>query len=350
MAIFKELNFEPIFKNEDVLHPEYMPATFMHREQEMRTIAACMQPAIHKRRPINVFIYGNTGLGKTGVIKHILKEIGEFETTLPIYINCWEYMSRHAVLTQILINLGFPAPRSGTAFDVLYSQFKHRLSQTHKIPLITLDEVDKLLYKSGPEIFYDLLRAGSNLGLIGISNDPHILRRLDARIKSSLFAQEVYFNEYNQDQVLDILKSRANLAFRPGMVEKEAIECCAQKIASQGGDIRKGLEILWKAGRQAEAEGTKLKIDHILQEFKKISIYKQDRSKDLGEKKLKILEIIKKHGPLTTGEIYKKLSKTMQIPPRTFRLYLTSLDQMGFIKREPSGKGQVGNTRIISLK
>ena len=71
--------------------------------------------------------------------------------------------------------------------------------------MIVLDEIDKLVKKSGDDTLYNLTRINSDLkrskvSIIGISNDLSFKDFLDPRVLSSLSEEEIVFPPYNAPQ------------------------------------------------------------------------------------------------------------------------------------------------------
>jgi len=75
---------------------------------------------------------------------------------------------------------------------------------------------------------------------------------LDPRVRSSLSEEEIIFPPYNALQIQDILKQRAEKAFKENAVEAGVIEKCAAYAAKEHGDARRALELLRIAGELAE--------------------------------------------------------------------------------------------------
>jgi cell division control protein 6 len=60
------------------------------------------------------------------------------------------------------------------------------------------------------------------------------------------------------------MEKRVEQAFRPGAVTAEVIEEIAHRVAENSGDCREALELLLRAGRRADAEGSQVvEIDDI---------------------------------------------------------------------------------------
>lgn len=173
-----------------------------------------------------------------------------------MYINCWQYNSRSSLLTQLLIELGYPAPRKGKPVDELLSRIREWMDKNRGVA-IALDEFDQL--EDSTEIIYDLEMLNSDaegqLGLVLISNQQPETVELDPRSRSRLNCQTLQFKPYTIDKLKQILDDRVEQAFRPGTVPEEVTQRIAEAVASQSGDCREALSLLLRAGRKADTEG-----------------------------------------------------------------------------------------------
>ena len=67
-----------IFKNEEVLSPEYLPEMLSHREQQIKQLADNLLPANRGRKPQNTFVFGSPGIGKTASAKYVFREFENY--------------------------------------------------------------------------------------------------------------------------------------------------------------------------------------------------------------------------------------------------------------------------------
>src|SRR3989338_9206864 len=105
-----------VFLDERILYPEYIPERLPFREKEINSLVYCFDPVLRGRKPLNVFLAGPTGVGKTACVKYVLRELEEsFDRAKSIYLNCFEYNSRPAVLSAIANFVGGAIPRRGLA-------------------------------------------------------------------------------------------------------------------------------------------------------------------------------------------------------------------------------------------
>ena len=197
-----------------------------------------LAPALTKDRVSNLFAYGKTGTGKTIVTKFVLdrlqrkaREHGRALDTS--YVNCRLSGTNYRVIADLCRALGREVPFTGLAVGELLDRFRNALQSRGSAFLVVLDEIDALVKRSEDDsLLYELTRINEKLtdgwiGLIGISNDLHFKDFLDPRVLSSLGEEEVVFKPYSSDELYDILKERAQLAFRSGVLDQGALHLCA---------------------------------------------------------------------------------------------------------------------------
>src|SRR3989344_8670777 len=91
-----------VFLDERYLYPEFVPERLPHREREIDSLVYCFNPVLNGKKPLNVFLAGSTGVGKTVCAKFVLKELeGSFDRAKTLYLNCFEFNSRASVLGAI---------------------------------------------------------------------------------------------------------------------------------------------------------------------------------------------------------------------------------------------------------
>ncbi len=348
-----------IFKNEETLSPEYLPEMLPHREQQIKQLADNLLPASKGRKPQNTFIFGTPGIGKTVTAKYVFREFEEYSGIKTIYMNCWDYNTSPAVLTKIVSDFGMFIQRRGWAKDEIVARLTEALEKSKKALLVCLDEVDQLVYKD-QKVLYDLLRLNqyvkNPIGLIFISNNPHIFANLEPRIMSSLSLDEIEFKLYTLQEMKNILQERVDYGLHS--VEEGVIALASAHAINKNGDVRVGLECLLRAGRLAEKENSdKLKVVHVKKVLKNVDEVKpvilKERVTDV--EKL-ILDIVDKKEQITFDELYDEYIESAESPltKRMFREYINHLNSIDLIKtgkkksEKVTWKSLVGRSRIIS--
>ena len=317
-----------VFKREEVLYPEYLPLNLPHREGQIRLISENLSLLLKNSKPTNIFIYGPPGVGKTVVAKFILREFEQYSGIKNVYINCWQYNTSFAVLSEIGIAIGAFVSRRGWAKDEIFSRIVQTMENNRLNLIIVLDEVDQLI-KNDASVLYDLLRMENytkqKIGLIFISNDKYVFRNVEDRIKSSLNLEEIEFKPYSFLEMKDIVEERMKDAF---VSYEEGVSALVAAKAVEKGDVRVALEILLKAGRIAKG---KLRVEDIKKVIKEeINPKTQEIMKVLNDVEKKILEILDK--PKTTKEIFEELSEVSKMSKMEFYRTLKEMIRKGLIK------------------
>lgn len=339
-----------IFKNEEILSFEYLPDILPHREMQIKQLANNLLPASKGRKPQNTFIHGAPGIGKTAVVNSVFREFENYSGINTVYLNCWDFNTSAAILSEITIKLGMPVVRRGLGKDEILSRLREVLGKSKKSLIICLDEVDQLVRKD-QGVLYDLSRMNqyvdNQIGMVFISNNPFVFSNVEARIKSSLTIEEIEFKPYSMEEMKNILQERAKNAFFS--IEDGVIALAANHAISKGSDVRAGLECLLKAGRVAEQENvTKVKVDHIKKILKEVLKIKPQIIKEniTGIEKI-ILNVLEENNELSFGDLYKKYCEKAEKPvtEKPFLSYVKHLDELKLVlfkKRKVNGK------RIIS--
>jgi len=367
--IFERFINSKIFKNREKLLPDYIPDKLPHRDEQIKRLATILAPALAGSRPSNVFIYGLTGTGKTAVSRYVLNRLTRKggDSIIYIYINCRQNDTNYRVLAELARSIGIRIPFTGLATSEVKKRVLNGLERRGKIVIVVLDEIDHLVKKSGDDVLYFLTRINeqlknSKLSVIGITNDLKFMEFLDARVKSSLGEEELVFPPYNNRELEDILRRRAEEAFHEGALEEGVIPLCAAIAARQNGDCRLALDLLLKAAEIAERQGeSTVREEHV-------RLAQKEVEKNLAVDVIKTMPLHVKLvlaavymltrenvKNLTTGLIYNKyvyLSRIMGIEPVTQRRVsdiINELDMLGVINARVVSLGRYGRTKIIKL-
>ncbi|HLC82112.1 MAG TPA: orc1/cdc6 family replication initiation protein [Candidatus Nanoarchaeia archaeon] len=368
------LKQDSLFKDKSFLLSSFIPEEVLYREEQLREVANILAPTLRLEKPSNLFIYGKTGSGKTLSVKHVLKmmqnvaENNNIKCKL-IYINCKLKRvadTEYRLIAQLIKEFGEEIPPTGLPTDEVYNIFYNLLDKQTRVVLLALDEIDQLTKKIGDEILYNLTRINSELKksqicLIGISNNLVFAENLDPRVKSSLSEEEIVFPPYNALQIQDILKTRAEKAFLPGVILPGVIEKCSAYAAREHGDVRRAIDLLRVAGEIAERSGCKVvEIFHLDEAEKKVESDKiinatTSQPKQFQSVLYSILLISPQKRIFFTGEIYdiyttvcKKIKQNV-LTQRRISDILAELDMLGIINAKIISKGRYGRTREISV-
>jgi len=260
-----------------------------------------------------------------------------------------------------------PVPMTGWPTDRVYSTFFEAVDYHERVVVIMLDEIDKLVEKSGDDTLYNLSRMNSELtnsriSIMGISNDLKFTDFLDPRVKSSLGEEEIVFPPYDATQLRDILQHRADVAFKSEALTSDVIPLCAAFAAQEHGDARRALDLLRTAGELAErSQADLIEETHVRQAQDKIEL---DRVVEVvrtlpTQSKIVLFSIIllEKNGVhnINTGEvfnIYKRLCEEIDADVLTQRRVtdlISELDMLGIVNAVVVSKGRYGRTKEMNL-
>ncbi len=379
----KFLDSESIFKNREVLRHSYRPQELLHRDTQIENLASILALALRNETPSNILIYGKTGTGKTACIRYVGSELenasSEMNTAVHVsHLNCEVIDTQYRVLAQIANclenNDGHSSSRHRTAVpmtgwptDQVYSELKNQLETIGGVHVIVLDEIDKLVKKSGDETLYNLTRINSELedaklSMIGISNDLRFTDFLDPRVLSSLSEEEIVFPPYNAPQLCDILQRRAEMAFIDDVLEESVIPLCAALAAQEHGDARRALDLLRVSGELAERENEqKVTERHVRLAQQRIETDSMiecvstlpTQSKAVLYSMFLLSEMNK--SVFTTGEVsqvYRDVARVLDLDVLTHRRItdlISELNMLGVINARVVSRGRYGRTKEMSF-
>ncbi len=370
----------PIFKKDrDILRPSYIPDNLPHRRKQIEALASILATALKGNRPSNILIFGKTGTGKTAVMKYLGKEIriahethkGRFQAVNFIYINCEIVDTQYGVLAHVgnyfIQDWDERIPFTGWSTEKVYNQLKDQIDAHEEVTLIVLDEIDKLVYKSGDDVLFHLSELNEDLtqgklSIIGISNDLKFTEFLDTRVRSRLGEERMVFPPYNANQLQDILRQRVELALNEGTFDPGVITLCAALAAQEHGDARRALDLLRVSAELAERDNASKVTEHYVN--KAVNKLELDAVEEVvttlpTHSKLVLLGIYinERDGQpySTTGEVYdtyRELCRHLgmnNLTQRRITDLISELDMLGIINARLKSFGRGGRTREISL-
>jgi len=367
-----ELSSSSVFKDLRALDFDYVPAELPHRDEQLRRLTQLFKPLL-SGMPQNAVIRGPVGTGKTAMAKFFCHSFtsyarGQGHTIEYVHVNCRKRSTDSLILIAILTHFDPRFPDRGFSVQEMLQILRTNLQRRGAQLLLVLDEVDALLRKNGPNLIYSLSRfsdeaqkTDSPVSLILISQHD-ILDQLDEATLSTFRRNTLALEKYTRDELLDIVRQRVGLAFQAHCVLEESLDLIAD-IASEWGDARFSIEILWKAGVAAdEQRSSQVVPEHVrAAKAETYSVVTETKLKNLEKHQLltllSIAKRLQKDGTAyaITGEVEKTYAITCEEyheQPRAhtaFWTYLKDVELAGFILLKPSGKGQLGSTQMISL-
>jgi len=231
------------------LSREYLPEKVAGREEQRRKLKMCLSPMKKGQAPLNAWLYGPTGSGKTVLARTVTRDMCADSTSrFAFYVNCWERGSLYQVVQAIaesLKVLGAEAQDTNVKLERIRQVVKHR-------PVVViLDDIDRVAPSERERIIYGLLNLPKT-GVVCIANKKETLFSLEERTRSRLSPVVIEFRAYSQQEMEEILFDRAKNALALGAWNEGVLRQIAQ---SAGGDARAALEALRRAAVAAESSG-----------------------------------------------------------------------------------------------
>jgi len=364
------VNSAKLFKDREVLRHDYLPEKLPHREDQIRLLGATVAPVLKDARCSNIFIYGNTGTGKTAVTKYVLShlEAKAKEYGAPVkfsYVNCRMTDSEYRVFANLSQSVGMSVPFTGLSVGEVFDRFRTGLDASKTIFIVVLDEVDALIKNRGDRLLYELTRINetlnkSKVAIIGISNDLRLKEFLDPRVFSSLSEEELVFRPYDASELHNILLERSKLSFHEGALSDAALNVCSALAAAEHGDARRALDLLRVAGEVAERQGAKMITEEHVREAEKHIEHNRvvEAIKNLTmHSKLVLLSVYRLNkSSATTGEIYDVYNELCGelgaglLTQRRLGTLVNELDAMGILNAKVVSMGRYGRTKKIRLE
>ena len=262
-------NHQSLFKDESKLDINYIPQNLPHREKELRLLTEFFSFILRcpERMAQRVILTGDVGTGKTALAQRFGADLtsGANKRNIKfryLHINCREFRgSLTPILARAVISFSPTYPVRGYSAEEILNGLLQILDDVQISLILVLDEFDSLIEKEGSDAVYKLTRVQEmrqgkpqRLSFIFIMRDLKVIEKLDESAKSTLQRSIIRLERYGKPQLADILNDRVSMAFELGAVEEDVVDLIAELAFKETGNARFGIELLWRAGKYADAE------------------------------------------------------------------------------------------------
>ena len=351
---------ETVFRDERVFEIDWLPETFHHRDSQLEKLKYAVRPAVRGSRPLNAVIRGPPGTGKTTAIQKLFREVGAATSDIrTIRVNCQVNSTRYAVFSRLFEGtFDYEPPSSGISFKKLFGQIAEKLVDEDKVLIVALDDTNYLFYDNeASDTIYSLLRAheehpGARIGVMVVSSDPalELVNDLDARVQSVFRPEDVYFPTYGQAEIVDILRERAERGFRDGVIDGRTLEAAAARTA-ESGDLRVGIDLLRRAGLNAEMRGSRtVEREDVEDAYEQSKYVHLSRTiEGLSETEIALLRAIADRDGEQAGAVYEAFHEATDLGYTRYSEVVNKLDQLDLIDADYADIEGRGRSRALSL-
>lgn len=244
------------------LHVSSVPTSLPCRTVEFDTVYSHLHSAITDGSGTCIYISGTPGTGKTATVREVVASLhqavlqDELDGFNFVEINGMKVTDPHQSYALLWEALKGDRVSANHALTLLEHEFSH--ANPRRIPCVVLmDELDQLVTRN-QSVMYNFFNwpalRHSRLIVLAVANTMDLPERtLSNKISSRLGLTRITFPGYTHTQLMEIITSR--LQSVPGnIVDPDAVQFAARKVASVSGDARRALDICRRAVEIAEKQ------------------------------------------------------------------------------------------------
>jgi cell division control protein 6 len=358
------------FVKKSALDTSTQPVKIVSRVNEVEKIVRFLLDYKQEQVVPLLSIYGRSGTGKSTLVRHVCNNIQEIKLC---FVNLRKAKTVFGGVNLILNGLDQPSLTSAQGMNVAMEKIQETILnimnlQKKKLFVLALDEFDVIFYdkRGNPsdfvyklvEMIADLKKKGCLAMIVTISNNVLSDYELDERIKSRIGNSEIFFKPYSKVEMLQILKQRAQEAFRE-KIDDQVLAKCAHVSFLEHGDARRAVDLLRVSAEIAAKEKKDITIEHITAASKQLQ---KDRVSEVlsslsyHSKVICLVLALKTYGLEkdwhSTKSIYEKYTEYLTTEPVSYRRcseLLKDLENTGLVESKTGSKGQKGYSSEFQL-
>jgi cell division control protein 6 len=369
--IEKALLGASVFKNEETLHPAFIPPELPNREEQLVRLGHDFKPLLNTdgAYAVNVAVVGKPGTGKTVSIRYFGRGLEKAAAKRGIkvrfeYYDCFMFRTKSAILRDLLTER-FKVTSRGFSDEEITTMINRRLTRENIRLVLCLDEA----YLLGQDLL-SIIHASE----VAKHGQAFISTLIACRVVdwqntlsfplSGRLHDRVDMPPYSEDELYKIMNYRAELAFHKGVVTDEILKMVST-ISASTENARHGIEMLYLAGKAADRNNIRPITPDLIRRAKQ-EVYSELRSDVLyGLRDQEILVLaavsrqlkLEKSSSTTIAKVYENYQliceefgvKKQALP--TFRKTIDALVSLGIIGKvvESIGNGQRGRRARLNL-
>lgn len=286
---------EGLIRDRSLLDPNYVVEEdrIVGRDEQLQKVTKMLRVALGDNRPPNLFLYGPSGTGKSLITKAVCHNISaicesreiDFGT---IEVNCQDLDTLGVAVYTLAeqaaaeADVELQVPKHGVSTKDKWDELYRIVNENFDSVVFVLDELDMLVGRRDKKeaafsrLLYQLTRASASndltayISVVAISNDTRMMESVGSRALSSFTPEDVHFDDYDANQLQDILRNRQD-AFHENVVDDDVIPLAAAFAAQTHGDARKAIDLFRVAGELAEREGhDRVREEHVREAQEKV--------------------------------------------------------------------------------